>query len=191
MVNFAQFTLGYIGVEEKDTAKAETELTKTLQTDPTNAQASYMLATVLLAQQKDHPEQMPLALFEYARAASYDGPGALDANRSASHRGFLTKAYTTYHGSAKGLDQVEDAREGQCAATGRFQDQEHSRYSQGRRREAAKSRRRKSDAGLLDHDERGADIGGFCGLRQILGRDERCRTSAEGKRSVLASSKAS
>ncbi len=48
MVNFAQFTLGYIGVDEKDTAKAEAELIKTLQTDPTNAQASYMLAGVLL-----------------------------------------------------------------------------------------------------------------------------------------------
>ena len=30
MVNFAQFTLGYMGVEEKDPAKAQTELTKTL-----------------------------------------------------------------------------------------------------------------------------------------------------------------
>ena len=44
MVNFAQFTLGYIGMEAKDTAKAQAELTKTLQMDPTNAQASSMLA---------------------------------------------------------------------------------------------------------------------------------------------------
>jgi len=108
MVNFAQFTLGYIGVEEKDNAKAEAELTKTLQIDPTNAQASYMLATILLGQQKDHPEKMSLALFEYARAANYDGPGALDANTRKTVDSFLaTKAYNTYHGSTEGLDQLK------------------------------------------------------------------------------------
>jgi hypothetical protein len=107
MVNFAQFTLGYIAITEKDTAKGEAELMKTLQTDPTNAQASYMLAGVLLGQQKDHPEKMQLALFEYARAASYDGPGALDANTRKSIDGFLAKAYNTYHGSAMGLDQLK------------------------------------------------------------------------------------
>ena len=107
MVNFAQFTLGYIGVTQKDTAKAEAELSKTLQADPSNAQASYMLASTLLSQQKDHPEKMPEALFEYARAANYDGPGALDANTRKQVDAFLTKAYTTYHGSAQGLDQVK------------------------------------------------------------------------------------
>lgn len=108
MVKFAQFTLGYIGVQEKDNAKAEAELVKTLQADATNAQASYMLATLLLGQQKDHPEKMPEALFEYARAASYDGPGALDANTRKTVDGFLTtKAYPTYHGSAEGLPELK------------------------------------------------------------------------------------
>jgi len=107
MVNFAQFTLGYIAVTEKDPAKGEAELMKTLQADPNNAQASYMLAGVLLGQQKEHPEKMQLALFEYARAASYDGPGALDANTRKSIDGFLAKAYNTYHGSATGLDQLK------------------------------------------------------------------------------------
>jgi len=107
MVNFAQFTLGYIGATQKDVAKAQSELTKTLQADPSNAQASYLLAGALLAQQKEHPEQMPLALFEYARAATYDGPGALDANTRKTIDGFLAKAYATYHGSAQGLDQVK------------------------------------------------------------------------------------
>ena len=108
MVKFAQFTLGYIGVEEKDSAKSEAELIKTLQADPTNAQASYMLATLLLGQQKDHPEKMPFALFEYARAASYDGPGAMDANTRKTVDNFLsTKAYPTYHGSAEGLPELK------------------------------------------------------------------------------------
>jgi hypothetical protein len=108
MVKFAQFTIGYIGVEEKDNAKAEAELIKTLQTDPTNAPASLMLASLLLAQQKEHPDKMPLALFEYARASNYDGPGALDAKNRASLDNFLTtKAYPTYHGSAEGLAELK------------------------------------------------------------------------------------
>jgi hypothetical protein len=108
MVNFAQFTLGYIGVTEKDSAKAEAELLKTIQQDASNAQASYMLAGVLLAQQKDHPDKMPLAIFEYARAAVYDGPGSLDAATRKQVDTFLTtKAYPTYHGSAQGLDQIK------------------------------------------------------------------------------------
>ena len=107
MTNFAQFTLGYIGATEKDNPKAEMELTKTLQADPTNAQASYMLAGNLLAQQKEHPEKMPLAIFEYARAATYDGPNSMDAATRKQIDGFLTKAYNTYHGSAAGLDQIK------------------------------------------------------------------------------------
>ena len=107
MVNFAQFTLGYIGVEGKDTAKAQAELTKTLQMDATNAQASSMLAGIFLAQQKEHPELMPQALFEYARAAGVTGPTALPAPAQKSLSDFLTKAYTTYHGSTEGLDQLK------------------------------------------------------------------------------------
>ena len=108
MVKFAQFTLGYVGVEEKDNTKSEAELVKTLQADPTNAQASYMLATLLLGEQKDHPEKMPFALFEYARAAVYDGPGAMDAKTRGTVDNFLsTKAYPTYHGSAEGLPELK------------------------------------------------------------------------------------
>jgi len=107
MMNFAQFTLGYIAATKKDAASAETELVKTLQADPTNAQASYMLAGILLAQQKDHPEKMPLSMFEYARAATYDGPGSMDAATRKQIDAFLAKAYNTYHGSPQGLDQIK------------------------------------------------------------------------------------
>jgi hypothetical protein len=67
-----------------------------------------MLATLLLGQQKEHPDKMPLALFEYARAAVYDGPGAMDAKTRGSVDSFLTtKAYPTYHGSAEGLPELK------------------------------------------------------------------------------------
>ena len=107
MKNFAQWTLGWIAMVEKDTPKAESELSKTLEMDPTNATASQQLAGILLAQQKDHPDKTPLALFEYARVAIYDGPNAMPADQRQKLDAFLTKAYTTYHGSAQGLDQLK------------------------------------------------------------------------------------
>jgi hypothetical protein len=107
MKNFAQWNIGWIAMMEKDSPKAEAELTKTLQMDPTNAQASLQLATVLLGQQKEHPDKTPLALFEYARVASYDGPNSLPAPQRQQFDAFLTKAYNTYHGSAQGLDQLK------------------------------------------------------------------------------------
>ena len=107
MKNFAQWTIGWIAMVEKDSPKAESELSKTLEMDPTNALASQQLATVLLGQQKEHPDKTPLALFEYARVAAYDGPNALPAAQRQQLDAFLTKAYTTYHGSAQGLDQLK------------------------------------------------------------------------------------
>ena len=103
MVNFAQFTLGNIALIEKDNAKAEAELIKTLQSDPTNAKASRALVGLLLGQQKDHPEKVPMALFQYARAASYDGPDSLSAADRATLDASLKKAYISYHGSDQGL----------------------------------------------------------------------------------------
>ena len=107
MQKFSQFTIARAMVLEKDTPKAESELMNTVKMDPANAQASYMLAGNLLGQQKEHPDKMPAALFEYARAASYDGPGAMDAATRKQIDAFLTKAYTAYHGSAQGLDQLK------------------------------------------------------------------------------------
>jgi hypothetical protein len=107
MQKFAQFTIARGAALAKDVPKAETELINTVKMDPTNAQAVYMLASNLLGQQKEHPEKMPAALFEYARAASYDGPGAIDAATRKQIDAFLTKAYNTYHGSAQGLDQLK------------------------------------------------------------------------------------
>jgi hypothetical protein len=120
MVNFAQFTLAYSAVTQKDAAKGEAELIKTLQADPSNANASLMLAGLLLGQQKDHPEKMPLAIFEYARAAGYDGANSLpEANRKQLDT-FLGKAYNTYHGSAQGLDQIKTLAKTNALPPGEF-----------------------------------------------------------------------
>ncbi len=53
------------------------------------------------------PSDQPLALFHFARAAAYDGPGSLPA---ADRKQVLTylkdKAYIPYHGSDQGLDDL-------------------------------------------------------------------------------------
>src|SRR5262249_4315346 len=106
MKNFSQRTIGYIYVVRKDNVRAEKELTKALQMDPTQAAMSQMLGAAILAQNKTNPEKQPLAIYNYARAAAYEGPNALDANTRKQLLTFVTKAYNTYHGSNEGLDQV-------------------------------------------------------------------------------------
>ena len=94
-------------VNKKQPAKAEAEIGKILQKSPNDAAIDQMMGSVILAQNKEHPEKQAAALFYYARAACYDGDGALPAtNRNQLKSGFLTRAYNTYHGSAQGLDEL-------------------------------------------------------------------------------------
>ncbi len=92
--------------QTKDYAKAQADLTKLLQMDGSLAKVSYDLGDTILKQAKEKPEQQPLALFCYARAAAYEGSNSLPPQDRASIRKFLTDAYTKYHGSNEGLDQL-------------------------------------------------------------------------------------
>jgi hypothetical protein len=106
MAPYAQRTLGWIEVTRKDNPKAETELTKALQMDGTQAQVTYWLAGALLAQQQKDPMKQMQSLYHYARAASYDGPNSLPAANRTQILTFFKKAYNTYHGSDEGADQL-------------------------------------------------------------------------------------
>jgi len=103
---YAQRTIGYTYFVRKDNVKAEDELTKALQLNPNDAVVSNWLASVILAQNKEKPEKQPIALFHYARAASFDGQGSLPAANRQQILAFFQKAYATYHGSAEGADKV-------------------------------------------------------------------------------------
>jgi tetratricopeptide (TPR) repeat protein len=98
----AQNALGYIALRKNENEKAEAEFTKSLKMDPNQGQISYWLGSVILAQKK--VEKQSLALWHFARAAAYDGPGAY-ADR-AKVREYLEKAYKTWHGSTEGLDTL-------------------------------------------------------------------------------------
>jgi hypothetical protein len=82
-------------------------LRKALELDPTQTQFAYYLAGELLAQQRQRPVETPsLVLFYYARAAAYDGPNSMSVNAREAALDFLTRAYASYHGSSKGLEEL-------------------------------------------------------------------------------------
>jgi len=103
---FAQKTLGVIAFTRKDNQKAEAELTKTLELDPTQGQASYLLANALLAQRTQDPAKQPPSIFEFARAGVYDGPNSLPADFRKQVMASVAKTYKQYHGSDQGFDEL-------------------------------------------------------------------------------------
>jgi tetratricopeptide (TPR) repeat protein len=102
--NLAHTTLGWIGLQRKNYPAAESEYQKSLQIDPNNGAIDYQLATAIYSE-KD-PSKMPTALFYYARAATYEGPGALNPDGRKQVMAFVQKAYKGYHGSNDGFDAL-------------------------------------------------------------------------------------
>jgi len=96
----------FIDMAKKDNEKAEADLRALLTSTPNDAQASYWLGQVLFEQREKKPENQPPAIFEYARAGQYAGPGQVqkplqnDANMRAQ------RYYKAYHGSDEGWDKV-------------------------------------------------------------------------------------
>lgn len=103
---FAQKTAGWIDWTRKDFPRAEVELRKAIELDPRQGQVSYWLADAMLEQNKTNPEKQQPALYCFARAAAYDGPGSLPAADRKSLAAYLSAAYGKYHGSDEGLTQL-------------------------------------------------------------------------------------
>jgi len=77
-----------------------------LKADPTRVELNQWLGAQILKDAKDHPEKQSDAIFHYARAASYTGPGCLDPKARAQTRSFVDRAYNQYHGSMEGEDKL-------------------------------------------------------------------------------------
>jgi hypothetical protein len=118
---FAQKTAGWIDWTRKDFARAEVELAKSIALDPRQGQVSYWLADAMLKQNKTNPEKQPVALYYFARAASYDGPGSLPASDRKNLTAYLNAAYVKYHGSDEGLSQLLDSAKSSALAPTGFQ----------------------------------------------------------------------
>jgi hypothetical protein len=105
---FAEQVLLAIYTIRKDDKRAVGDLTKLIQRDPTLATASYQLGQSMLRvlQAERRPEGQPSALYQIARAATYDGPNAVPAAQRQPILDYLTRVYRNFHGSTDGLDQL-------------------------------------------------------------------------------------
>lgn len=101
IIDIAYGALAWDDTTKKDAAGAEDVYKTSLTNDPTQAGVSAAYAKALYEDKK-----IPQALFEYARAGAYDGPGALpDAGKQQALNFFKTE-YKNYHGSDDGADQI-------------------------------------------------------------------------------------
>lgn len=98
----AHNALAWEATSKKDAAGAEEHYKQSLQANPDQGNISALYAKLLYDDKK-----FPQALFEYARAAEYTGPGpALPEATRKQLTDFFNKAYKDYHGSADGADQM-------------------------------------------------------------------------------------
>jgi tetratricopeptide (TPR) repeat protein len=97
----AHNTLAWVATQKKDTAGAEEQYKASLQANPNQPNVSYAYAKMLMDEKKYSD-----ALFEYARAASYDGTGALPQSARDQIKAYFDKVYAQFHGSPDGADQV-------------------------------------------------------------------------------------
>ena len=100
----AHTTLGWVDLQKKDWLGAESEFQKTLQMNPNNGQVDYFMGTAI-ASEKDL-KKMPAALFYFARAAGYEGQGALNPTGRQQVLAYVQKAYKGFHGADEGFDKL-------------------------------------------------------------------------------------
>ena len=98
-------TLGWIHMQRKENVEAEKEFKETLKVNPNLAQVSYWLGDVVLKQ--GNPNKNELALFSFARAAVFEGEGALNEQGREQVDGYLKKVYARYTGTEDGLDDLK------------------------------------------------------------------------------------
>ncbi len=107
VVALAHKDLAYVANAKKDTKTAGDEYKASLTANPNQAAVSYDYAKMLQADSSIPADQKyPTVLFEYARAAQYDGPGSLSATARPTVLAYFNKVYAQYHGGADGADQV-------------------------------------------------------------------------------------
>lgn len=100
----AHTTLGWVALQKKNWQPAEAEFQKTLQLNPNDGQVDYYMGTAI-ASEKD-PAKMPTALFYFARAATYEGAGALNPAGRQQVMAYVQRAYKGFHGSDDGFNNL-------------------------------------------------------------------------------------
>jgi len=98
-------TLGWASWQRKAYDEAEQNFVKSLQMEPNSGEVDYWLGTVIQLQKK--PARTSEALFYFARAAAYDGPGAMTPQQRKQADDFLAKVYPQIHGDNSGLAELK------------------------------------------------------------------------------------
>ncbi|MFM2125592.1 MAG: hypothetical protein RL328_2043, partial [Acidobacteriota bacterium] len=112
-------TYAWVFVQRKDDIRAEQELTKVVAADAAQPNFNYFLGQAQFNQRAKNLEKVPQAIFNIARAAEYDGQGALPAASRTTFRNTVTSIYKQYHGSDEGLaDVLAAARVGAVPPSG-------------------------------------------------------------------------
>jgi len=107
----AHTTLGWINMQRKNWQAAEAEFQKSLQVNPNSGQVDYYMGTSI-ASEKDI-KRMPIALFYFARAATYEGTGALSPAGRQQVMTYVQKAYKSFHGGDDGFNNLIAAAKSQ------------------------------------------------------------------------------
>jgi hypothetical protein len=104
----AQRALGWMAMQKKDFATAETEMVKSLNLEPNNSQVSYWLGSVLMndARARKAYDKVPNALFAFARAGAHEGPGALPEAARKQALEYFERQYNQFHGGKDGMEEV-------------------------------------------------------------------------------------
>ena len=102
--SLAHRTLGWVAMQRQQWEAAENSFNNVLKKNPSDAQVSSWLGTVILRQRK--VEKQAKGLYSIARAAVYEGQGALPPETRKSLLAFIEKSYINYHGDRAGLDDI-------------------------------------------------------------------------------------
>jgi tetratricopeptide (TPR) repeat protein len=102
--NLAHTTLGWIEMQRHNWENSEAEFQKSLAINPNNGEVDYLMGTAIASEKK--VEKMPQALCFFARAATFDGQGALNPDGRKQVLVYVQKAYKTYHGGDDGFNDL-------------------------------------------------------------------------------------
>lgn len=100
----AEKNLGFVAMQRKNWDEAEAELQKALTMTPNDATVDYQLGTVIASEKK--LDKLPAAMFYFARAATYQGTGALTPEGQKAALTYVQKQYKNFHGSDEGFNDL-------------------------------------------------------------------------------------
>lgn len=105
--HLAHRTLGWTSWQKENYPAAEQEFTKCLQQQPDDAEIWSWLGIVLALQKE--PEKRVAGLWHLARASSKRDKGVLPETQRRQVTSIFERAYTSYHGSAEGMDNLRNS----------------------------------------------------------------------------------